>query len=95
MHFLGFIFQHDKAPVHKPKIIANFFQENEWKVIEWPAYKPDLNPIEDLRAILKQQLRKQTVFLGKFRKSVWNLERNWRRRREKPLWKLYKPFTRR
>ena len=96
MHFLDIIFQQDNALVHKSKIIGIFFQENEWKVLEWPAYSPDLNPIENFWAILKQQLRKQTAFLGKFRrKGVWILECNWPRLREKPVWKLYKPFTRR
>ena len=40
--------------MHKSKIIGNFFQENEWRVLEWPAYSPDLSPIENLLAILKQ-----------------------------------------
>ena len=56
MHFLDFTFivQQDNAPVHKSKIIGNFFQENKWKVMECPAYSPDLNPIENLCALLKQ-----------------------------------------
>ena len=34
MHFLDLIFQQDNAPVHKSKIIGNFFQQNEWEVLE-------------------------------------------------------------
>ena len=37
MHFLETIFQQNNAPLHKLKFIGNFFQENEWKVLEWPA----------------------------------------------------------
>ena len=48
MQFLDIIFQKDNAPVHKSKFIGNFFQENEWSVLEWPTYSPHLNPIENL-----------------------------------------------
>ena len=65
VHLLDIIFQQDNAPVHKLKIIGNFFQENEWKVLEWPAYSPDLKTVEHLCAILKQRLRKQTVLENK------------------------------
>ena len=69
-------FEEHNAPVHKSKHkLSAFFPKKPWKVLELPAYSPDLNPIENLWAILKQRLRKQAVFLGKFgRKSVRNLE---------------------
>ena len=95
MHFLDIIFQQDNAHVHKSKIIGNFYQENEWQVFEWPAYSPDLNHIEFM-GIFEATITKTESCLGKFRgKSVRrfrgkNLEWNWRRRREKPVWKLYK-----
>ena len=73
MHFLDLIFQQDNAPVHKSKIIGNFFQENEWEVLEWPAYSPDLNPIENLWAILKQRLRKQTFFWENLEEKVYEI----------------------
>ena len=70
MTFLDIIFQQDNAPMHKLQIIGNFFQENEWNVLEWPAYSPDLNPIKNLWAILKQRLREQTVFWKKLEEKV-------------------------
>ena len=73
MHFLDLIFQQDNAPVHKSKIIGNFFQENEWEVLEWSVYSPDLNPIENLWAILKQRLRKQTVFWENLEEKVYEI----------------------
>ena len=73
MHFLDLIFQQDNAPVHKSKIIVNFFQEDELEVLECPAYSPDLNPIENLWAILKQRLRKQTVFWENLEEKVYEI----------------------
>ena len=49
---MNIVFQQYNAPVQKLKIIGNFFQENEWKVLEWPACSPDLYPIENLWAVL-------------------------------------------
>ena len=48
MHFLDIFFQHDNVLVHKSKIIGNFLQEDERKVLERPEYSQDLNPIENL-----------------------------------------------
>ena len=73
MYFLDLIFQQDKAPMHKWKIIGNFFQENELEVLGWPAYCPDLNPIEKLWAILRQRSRKQTDFWENLEEKVYEM----------------------
>ena len=70
---MDIIFQQDKAPVHKSNIIGNLFPENEWKVLEWPAYSPCLNPIESLWAILEQRVRKQTVFWENLEEKVYEI----------------------
>ena len=61
IHFLDIIFQQDNAPVHKSKIIGNFFPR---KRVEGP------DPIENLWAILKQRLLKQTGFWENLEESV-------------------------
>ena len=34
---------------------------NKWDILEWPPYSPGLNPIENLRAIIKKRLQKQVA----------------------------------
>ena len=53
----------------------DYFAENSWKILDWPAYSPDLNPFENLWAIIKERLRKQTVSWENFEGKVlefWN-----------------------
>ena len=61
LHFPGLVFQQDNAPTHKASIIKKFFRENEWEVLDWPPYSPDLNIIESLWAIVKKRLANQSV----------------------------------
>jgi transposase len=50
------IFMHDNARVHTAKIVTRLLQEKGLRVIKWPPYSPDLNPIENLWAIMKKEI---------------------------------------
>ena len=52
----GAIFMHDNAPIHTAHIIRDCLQENRIHVMDWPPYSPDLNPIENLWALLKAEI---------------------------------------
>ena len=54
-----FIFQEDNAPIHKAKKVKYYMSNNNIDVLPWPAYSPDLNPIENCWAAIKQKLQKE------------------------------------
>ena len=74
------------------RLSAIFFHEKEWKVLEWPAYSPDLDPIEILWAILKQRLRKQTIFWGNLEEKVYEV---WKEIGADVVRNLYENYTNR
>ena len=51
-----FLFQHDDAPVHKARSIQKLFNEISVEELDWPAQRPDLNPIEHLRDEFERRL---------------------------------------
>ncbi len=52
-----FIFQQDLAPAHTVKCTKSWFNDHGVTVLDWPANSPDLNPIENLSAIVKRKMR--------------------------------------
>ena len=61
------VFQHDGAPAHTAKDIADWLADCGLQVLgNWPGNSPDLSPIENLWAIMKARLRsKDTSTLPK------------------------------
>ena len=42
------LFQQDNARAHSARLTMDFFNQNGVQVLPWPAFSPDLNPIEHL-----------------------------------------------
>ena len=71
----NFIFQHDNDPKHTAKLIKTWFTDGNIETLAWPAQSPDLNPIENLWAILDKRLAERTC---NSEKELFNeLEKGW------------------
>jgi len=46
------------APCHCSKKVKKFLSDNNIAVLKWPDNSPDLNPIENLWALIKKELQK-------------------------------------
>ncbi|KAF0736227.1 hypothetical protein Ae201684P_006798 [Aphanomyces euteiches] len=54
---LDFVFQLDKAPIHKTALVSKFLDENMIETLDHPPQGPDLNPIKHVWEFISRRLR--------------------------------------
>jgi len=65
-------FQQDNSRVHTANIVKEWFNKQEFTVLEWPFNSPDLNIIEHIWRYMKQRL-------GAYRQPPQNIADLWER----------------
>lgn len=48
------VFMQDNASVHKARIVTSYLNQEEVKLLPWPARSPDLNPIENVWSLMQK-----------------------------------------
>ena len=75
IHESNMIFMHDGAHGHRSKLVSDFLQKKNIKTFGWPANRPDLNPIENLWAVLKDKVAEEHPTRAKDLQMV--IKRKW------------------
>lgn len=82
---VGSIFMQDNAPSHKTTHVMNYLSMEQVSVLEWPPQSPDLNPIENIWAVLKSKLRKNSGFPTNRRELIARAQEVWLSLEEKTI----------
>ena len=58
---------HDQALRHKALCVIKFFDEKNVKRLPWPENSLDMNPVENLWAIVKRKIKKFSTMITKYK----------------------------
>ena len=70
-------FQQDNARPHVARICTEFLQAEQVPVLPWPAYSPDMSPIEHLWDVMDRQVRQRVPIPGNVRELRTALGEEW------------------
>lgn len=79
----------DGAPIHTARVSRGWREEQGFEKLEWPACSPDLNPIENVWAILKDAVQHRRIRPRNIGEMVAALNEEWVQIREEFLTRLY------
>lgn len=67
-------FQQDNAPIHKSEKAMEWILRQGISLVDWPPHSPDLNPIENIWALLRYTLYKMFPNLYELKKNKLDIE---------------------
>lgn len=91
----NFLFQHDNASPHRARRTQEFLQQHDVEQLPWPAYSPDLNPIEHCWDALDRAVRSREVQPTNLRELSVALTEEWGRMSQHFMNKLVESVSRR
>ncbi len=100
---LNQVFMQDNAKVHTAKIVLERLDEQDYSIMSWPPYSPDLNPIRMIWYCIKTyiykhhpELRRMTAGEEKTMEAIVNaVIEAWEALDEDFLWSLVQSMPRR
>ncbi len=88
-------FQQDNDPKHTAKSVKEYLNDQDFKVMTWPAQSPDLNPIENCWSYLKNKVYSYDTPASGLKELFRRIEEQWEKISPEYIKNLYESMPRR